>query len=62
MLGLDAEGGLVSEGEVKRAFREAALRWHPDRQKVRTVHCSGNLVEVIVYVCALWGLEMPDEG
>ena len=44
MLGLDAEGGAVSEGDVKRAFREAALRWHPDRQKVGTVHCSGNLV------------------
>ena len=34
MLGLDAEAGLVSEGDVKRAFREAALRWHPDKQKV----------------------------
>ena len=33
MLGLDAEAGLVSEGDVKRAFREAALRWHPDKQK-----------------------------
>ncbi len=38
MLGLDVEaGGGVSEGDVKRAFRQAALRWHPDRQKV----CSG---------------------
>ena len=34
MLGLDADAGLVSEGDVKRAFREAALRWHPDKQKV----------------------------
>ena len=44
MLGLDAEGGAVSEGDVKRAFREAALRWHPDRQKVGMVHCSGDPV------------------
>ncbi len=36
MLGLDVEAGAgVSEGDVKRAFRQAALRWHPDRQKVR---------------------------
>lgn len=35
MLGLDAEAALVSEVDVKRAFREAALRWHPDKQKVR---------------------------
>ncbi len=44
MLGLDAEAGLVSEGDVKRAFREAALRWHPDKQKVCTwpwVDCIG---------------------
>ena len=36
MLGLDTEAGLVSEGDVKRAFREAALRWHPDKLKVRS--------------------------
>ena len=35
MLGLDAAATeRVSEGDVKKAFREAALRWHPDRQKV----------------------------
>lgn len=35
MLGLDVDAGTaVSEGDVKRAFRKAALRWHPDRQKV----------------------------
>ncbi|KAK9915278.1 hypothetical protein WJX75_007018 [Coccomyxa subellipsoidea] len=34
MLGLDVEAGAgVSEGDVKKAFRQAALRWHPDRQK-----------------------------
>ncbi|BDA43750.1 probable chaperone protein DnaJ at C-terminar half [Coccomyxa sp. Obi] len=34
MLGLDVEASAaVSEGDVKRAFRQAALRWHPDRQK-----------------------------
>ena len=54
MLGLDAEGGLVSEGDVKRAFREAALRWHPDRQKVGTVHRSGDLVILSSYPCSLW--------
>ena len=46
MLGLDAEGGAVSEGDVKRAFREAALRWHPDRQKVGMMHCTGDLVKL----------------
>jgi hypothetical protein len=35
MLGLDGEHAeQVTESDVKRAFREAALRWHPDRQKV----------------------------
>jgi DnaJ-class molecular chaperone len=35
MLGLDADrAASVTEKDVKRAFREAALRWHPDRQKV----------------------------
>lgn len=35
MLGLDGEHAEhVTESDVKRAFREAALRWHPDRQKV----------------------------
>ena len=62
MLGLDTEGGLVSEGDVKRAFREAALRWHPDRQKVGMVPCSGNLVDFTGCVHALWGLTIPDVG
>jgi hypothetical protein len=34
-LGLDASGRAVSEADIKRAFREAALLWHPDRQKAR---------------------------
>ena len=41
MLGLDAtEAERVSQGDVKKAFREAALRWHPDRQKVRPLACG----------------------
>jgi hypothetical protein len=33
-LGLEAAAarGPVSEEEIKRAFRRAALRWHPDKQ------------------------------
>jgi len=34
-LGLDASGRAVTEADIKRAFREAALLWHPDRQKAR---------------------------
>lgn len=33
-LGLDASSKAVSEADIKRAFREAALLWHPDVQKV----------------------------
>lgn len=41
MLGLDVEaGGAVTQADVKRGFREAALRWHPDRQKVRSRPCK----------------------
>ncbi len=53
MLGLDATAvEPVSQGDVKKAFREAALRWHPDRQKVGPLssglsaalaHCSATL-------------------
>ena len=34
LLGLDAahSRGHISQDEVKRAFRRAALRWHPDKQ------------------------------
>ncbi|KAK9839266.1 hypothetical protein WJX81_004770 [Elliptochloris bilobata] len=33
-LGLDSrDSQAVSEADIKRAFREAALLWHPDRQK-----------------------------
>ena len=35
-LGLDMrDSQAVSEADIKRAFREAALLWHPDRQKAR---------------------------
>lgn len=35
MLGLDVDAANpITTDDVKRAFREAALRWHPDRQKV----------------------------
>ena len=34
LLGLDAGRGQdVSETSIKRAFREAALQWHPDQQE-----------------------------
>lgn len=35
LLGLEAGqggGGQVSQEDIKRAFRRAALRWHPDKQ------------------------------
>jgi hypothetical protein len=35
MLGLDVETAPVTTDDVKRAFRDAAMRWHPDRQKVQ---------------------------
>lgn len=36
LLGLDAgRGADVTETTIKRAFREAALQWHPDQQQVR---------------------------
>lgn len=45
MLGLDAElASTVTEGDVKRAFREAALRWHPDRQKVSIKFFPGDII------------------
>ena len=35
-LGLDVrDSQAVSEADIRRAFREAALLWHPDRQKAR---------------------------
>ncbi|KAL4856717.1 Chaperone protein DnaJ [Chlorella vulgaris] len=37
LLGLEAGqggGGQVSQEDIKRAFRRAALRWHPDKQEV----------------------------
>eukprot|EP00884_Botryococcus_braunii_P003386 jgi/Botrbrau1/13048/Bobra.0187s0010.1 len=41
MLGLDVSGGAaITTDDVKRAFREAALRWHPDRQKVEDGRAS----------------------
>ena len=30
-LGLDPAGGGVSQEDIKKAFRKAALQWHPDR-------------------------------
>ncbi len=30
-LGLDPSGERVSQDDIKRAFREAAKKWHPDR-------------------------------
>ena len=36
LLGLDSgQHQDVSESTIKRAFREAALQWHPDQQEVR---------------------------
>ncbi|KAK9814057.1 hypothetical protein WJX72_000065 [[Myrmecia] bisecta] len=34
MLGLQAESASITEVEIKVAFRKAAHRWHPDKQKV----------------------------
>lgn len=35
LLGLDGElRGSISSSDIKRAFQEAAMRWHPDRLHV----------------------------
>ena len=42
LLGLDGgRGEDVSETSIKRAFREAALQWHPDQQEVLACFCIG---------------------
>ena len=49
-LGLSPSGDGPSQQDIKRAFRRAALEWHPDRQQVMnsstfaaglSSHCNG---------------------
>lgn len=46
LLGLDPDiGSSFAQPDIKRAFHEAALRWHPDRIHVRCLSlCTGNLI------------------